>query len=89
MSTNNSLVQIQIKTPPTRVEHRLQTGTTTSISIDRKNLEKELLHEIKGEVRFAESDCGLYASDASNYRMIPLGVILPKDAKDVETAVAL
>ena len=89
MSTNNPLVQIQIKTPPTRVEHRLQTGTTTSISVDRESLEKELLRELKGEVRFAEADRGMYASDASNYRMIPLGVILPKDAGDVETAVAL
>lgn len=88
-STNSSLVQIQIKTPPTRVEHRLQTGTTINISIDRKNLEKELLHGIKGEVRFTDADRGLYASDASNYRMIPLGVILPRDADDVETAIAL
>ena len=87
--TNNSLVQIQIKTPPTHIEHRLQTGTTQRLSIDRKNLKKELDQQIKGEVRFAEADRGLYASDASNYRMVPLGVILPKDAEDVERAVAI
>ena len=30
----------------------------------------------------------MYASDASNYRMVPLGVVLPKDSDDVVAAVA-
>ena len=29
----------------------------------------------------------MYASDASNYRMVPLGVVLPKDSDDVVAAV--
>ena len=28
----------------------------------------------------------LYATDASNYRQLPIGVILPRDAADVEAA---
>ena len=28
----------------------------------------------------------LYSSDASNYRQLPVGVILPRDAADVEAA---
>src|SRR5204863_3996811 len=42
----------------------------------------------KGEVRFGSGDRGMYASDAGNYRMIPIGVVLPKDADDVIETVA-
>src|SRR5919199_6789440 len=85
---NGSLVQIQIKAPPTRFENRLQTGTTRTLTVDVKSLEANLRESVRGEVRFKSADRGMYASDASNYRMIPLGVILPKDAGDVEEAVA-
>ena len=46
-------------------------------------LERELRAGIKGEVRFGDGDRGMYASDAGNYRMVPIGVVLPKDADDV------
>ncbi|MGI8466825.1 MAG: FAD-binding and (Fe-S)-binding domain-containing protein [Pyrinomonadaceae bacterium] len=86
---NNLLVQIKTKTPPTKLENRLQTGTTSMLAIDVANLKKELQINVKGEVRFSDADKGMYASDASNYRMIPLGVILPESAEDVETAIAI
>src|SRR6185503_15899805 len=38
---------------------------------------------MKGEVSFSDGDRGLYASDAGNYRMVPIGVVLPRDAEDV------
>lgn len=86
--TSESLVQIQSRISPTHLENRLQTGTASTLTIDIASLEKSLRQKIKGEVRFADSDRGLYASDASNYRMIPLGVVLPKDTDDVVAAVA-
>ncbi|HYK21361.1 MAG TPA: FAD-linked oxidase C-terminal domain-containing protein, partial [Pyrinomonadaceae bacterium] len=52
------------------------------------SLAAELRREVRGEVRFSSGDRGLYASDASNYRMVPLGVILPKDSDDIISAVA-
>ncbi|MCC6328941.1 MAG: FAD-binding oxidoreductase [Acidobacteria bacterium] len=58
------------------------------MKIDVNALTTNLRNSIKGEVRFSEADRGMYASDASNYRMIPLGVVLPKDPIDVEAAVA-
>ena len=88
-NTSTKLVQIETKAPPTILKDRLQTGTTSQLTVDVAGLEKELKSNVKGEVRFSLADRGLYASDASNYRMIPLGVILPKNAEDVETAVAL
>ena len=80
---SDSFVRISTKTPPTRIENRLQTGTTSTLLIDAKALEKELIAGVKGEVRFSDGDRGMYASDAGNYRMVPIGVVLPKDIDDV------
>src|SRR3954447_14333041 len=86
---SNSLIQITTKRPPTRIENRLQTGTTDTISIDVRGLELELRSVMRGEVRFGGGDRGLYASDAGNYRMVPIGVVLPVDADDVLQTVAV
>jgi len=39
-------------------------------------------------VRFDLGSRALYAADSSNYRQLPVGVILPRDAADVEAALA-
>ena len=39
-------------------------------------------------VRFDLGSRALYAADASNYRQLPVGVIFPRDAADVEAALA-
>jgi FAD/FMN-containing dehydrogenase/Fe-S oxidoreductase len=82
------LVTITTKTPPTQIKNRLQTGTTSHLTVDVGALEIDLKAALKGEVRFGGADRGMYASDASNYRMVPLGVILPRDADEVVAAVA-
>ncbi len=46
-------------------------------------LEARLRAAIKGEVRFDAGSRALYATDASNYRMPPIGVVLPRDREDV------
>ena len=38
--------------------------------------------------RFDSGSRALYASDSSNYRQIPIGVVFPRDAADVEAALA-
>jgi FAD/FMN-containing dehydrogenase/Fe-S oxidoreductase len=83
------LVTITTKTPPAQIKNRLQTGTTRQLTVDVGALELDLKATLKGEVRFGGADRGMYASDASNYRMVPLGVILPCDANDVVAAVAV
>lgn len=52
-------------------------------------LEAELRKAIRGEVRFDAGAKALYATDASNYRQIPIGVIVPRDEADVINAVEL
>ncbi len=52
------------------------------------DLEKELKREVKGEVRFDRGSRALYATDGSNYRQVPIGLVLPRDEEDVVAAVA-
>lgn len=60
----------------------------TSMEIDVDALERELRTKVRGEVRFDEGSRGLYTTDASNYRQVPIGVVLPKDKNDVVKTVA-
>src|SRR5829696_6853588 len=58
----------------------------------RKNLnslalQAELRERVKGEVRFDAGTRAIYAHDSSNYRQVPFGVVVPKDAGDVVAAV--
>ncbi len=53
------------------------------------SLEKELLATIEGEVRFDKGSRALYATDGSNYRQVPIGVILPKNENDILQTLAL
>ena len=52
-------------------------------------LRQALEREIQSEVRFSLADRALYATDASNYRQLPYGVVLPKSAEDVVATVRL
>ncbi len=52
-------------------------------------LEKELQKAIGGEVRFDTTSRALYATDGSNYRMVPIGVVIPRTVDDVVATVAL
>src|SRR6266487_4556956 len=51
-------------------------------------LERELARTVRGEVRFDRGARALYATDGSNYRQIPIGLVIPRDAEDVRAAVA-
>src|SRR6185312_14310049 len=51
-------------------------------------LEAELKRHVSGEVRFDRGSRALYASDGSNYRQIPIGLAVPRNADDVIATVA-
>jgi FAD/FMN-containing dehydrogenase/Fe-S oxidoreductase len=52
-------------------------------------LEAALRRHLRGEVRFDNGSRALYATDGSNYRQVPIGVVLPKDTDDVIAAIAI
>jgi FAD/FMN-containing dehydrogenase/Fe-S oxidoreductase len=80
---SDSFVRITTKSPPTHIDDGMQTGTTSTIVLNVEALENDLRAGMKGEVRFSDGDRGMYASDAGNYRMVPIGVVVPKSADDV------
>jgi FAD/FMN-containing dehydrogenase/Fe-S oxidoreductase len=52
-------------------------------------LERRLKAEIAGEVLFSSFDRGRYATDASHYQVMPVGVVVPHSIHDVTRAMAL
>jgi FAD/FMN-containing dehydrogenase/Fe-S oxidoreductase len=52
-----------------------------------KAVQKELRNAVSGEVRFSDGDRAMYAYDASVYRVMPVGVVIPKTIEDVERTV--
>ena len=56
---------------------------------DSPDLARALKRDIRGEVRFDLGSRALYATDGSNYRQIPIGLVVPRDADDVVAAVAV
>jgi FAD/FMN-containing dehydrogenase/Fe-S oxidoreductase len=53
-----------------------------------KALEEVLLSKVEGEVRFDAGSRALYATDASNYRQPPIGIVIPKSVDDVVHTIA-
>ena len=52
-------------------------------------LESDLKDIIQGEVRFDDGSRALYSTDASNYRQIPIGVVVPKTKEDIVQTIKL
>ncbi len=54
----------------------------------RRALAAALARATDGEVRFGAGDRALYATDASNYRQVPLGVVLPREPAELPDILA-
>ena len=62
---------------------RIRTVVTETPGLDPKALAAELKAALAGEVRFDDGSRALYATDSSNYRQVPIGVVIPKTRDDV------
>jgi FAD/FMN-containing dehydrogenase len=62
---------------------------TSRLNLDAAALERELRNTIRGEVRFSDGYRALYSTDSSNYRQIPIGVVVPRDRSDVIATVSV
>ena len=52
-------------------------------------LQRRLKAEVAGDVAFDRFTRGRYATDASHYQIMPVGVVLPRSIADAERAIAL
>lgn len=68
----SDLVQIHSSEPEKRARE-----------VDSAGLRRALTKAIEGEVRFDRASIGLYATDSSNFRQIPIGVVVPGTEQDV------
>ncbi|MBO0775881.1 MAG: FAD-binding oxidoreductase, partial [Actinobacteria bacterium] len=56
---------------------------------DIRQLERDLAARVDGEVRFDAGSRGAYSTDGSNFRQVPLGVVLPRSVDAAAETVAV
>jgi FAD/FMN-containing dehydrogenase len=69
-----TLVSVDTAMPVPRANSRL---------VDADALRRDLEQQLEGEVRFDSVSRALYSTDASVYRIEPLGVVIPKTREDL------
>jgi hypothetical protein len=57
--------------------------------VDTSALRSELAERVDGEVRFDSGARAVYAQDASNYRQVPIGVVVPRTVDAAVAAIAV
>jgi FAD/FMN-containing dehydrogenase/Fe-S oxidoreductase len=73
---------------PTSGSRRMRFGSHAWPDEARDALAADLRSRISGEVRFDGASRALYATAGSNYRQVPLGVVIPRTVDDVVETVA-
>ncbi|HET8599122.1 MAG TPA: FAD-linked oxidase C-terminal domain-containing protein [Segeticoccus sp.] len=68
---------------PAHPDARFSTRMVAVDEVNVKGLEAHLKRHVKGEVRFDEGTKAMYANDSSNFRQVPIGVVVPKTLDDV------
>jgi FAD/FMN-containing dehydrogenase/Fe-S oxidoreductase len=88
MSTNLTVLREETETK--RFSRLEQDDSRTAINRSQvKTLEADLKKRIHGEVRFDKGTRAIYSTDGSNYRQVPIGVVIPRHAEDVVTTMEL
>jgi FAD/FMN-containing dehydrogenase/Fe-S oxidoreductase len=65
-------------------------GPRTQASVSTpEGLRAELERQLRGDVDFSAGTRAVYATDSSNYRQSPIGVLFPRDHADVVTALRI
>jgi FAD/FMN-containing dehydrogenase/Fe-S oxidoreductase len=78
---------IYLREEPATASHPPYRAEAAAVDADR--LASALRAVVRGEVRFDAGSRALYATDGSNYRQPPIGVVIPRDADDVVRAVGV
>jgi len=64
-------------------------GRAALAHLDVRALERDLKDRVDGEVRFDPGSRGAYSTDASNYRQVPIGVVVPRTVEAAVDALAV
>ncbi|HUJ96896.1 MAG TPA: FAD-binding oxidoreductase, partial [Stellaceae bacterium] len=91
----SDVVQYSDRRPAERARLKAATGSREAAEFvpfseaQAAALARSLKRSIGGEVRFGRGDRALYATDGSNYRQVPIGVVIPGSVQDVLATMAL
>src|ERR1044071_7839909 len=88
---SDALPSFPVDTRRRKELRRIEEASTSkynSSTIAAGGLAAELRKQLRGEVRFDDGSRALYATDGSNYRQVPIGVVVPSNADDVVATVA-
>ncbi|MDQ3850516.1 MAG: FAD-binding oxidoreductase, partial [Actinomycetota bacterium] len=68
---------------PARVHDGVGGTQAAEDVVDVAGLRSRLERTVRGEVRFDAGSLAIYANDSSNFRQVPLGVVVPRSVEDV------
>jgi FAD/FMN-containing dehydrogenase/Fe-S oxidoreductase len=68
---------------PAKTDPAIPGPPRARVRIDVRKLERALREAVTGEVRFDAASLAMYANDSSNFRQVPIGVVVPKTLDDV------
>lgn len=71
------------------IVNKVEGGELKKIKIDAEGLERDLRRTLEGEVRFDNGSRAMYAAAGGNYRLVPIGVVIPRTEQDVVSAVSV
>lgn len=74
---------------PLTMMETASTRKVNSSNVDADGLAAALRRSIAGEVRFDNGSRALYSTDSSNYRQVPIGVVIPRSVEDVIETVSV
>src|SRR5579885_1099962 len=60
-----------------------------NVAVVMPGLERRLKAELSGDVHFDRFARGRYATDASHYQIMPVGVVAPRTVEEAERAIGL
>jgi FAD/FMN-containing dehydrogenase/Fe-S oxidoreductase len=81
-----SVARQRVREVPAKTDPAIPGAPRGSVTIDVRALKKALRAQVEGEVRFDPGSLALYANDSSNFRQVPIGVVIPKTLDDVVAA---
>src|SRR5581483_11102795 len=70
-------------------DSRFRTRPVGTLELDARRLARELAAVVEGEVRFSPGSRALYTTGGSNYRQVPIGIVIPRSVEDVVSHVAV
>jgi FAD/FMN-containing dehydrogenase len=71
------------------IVNKVEGGERKKIKMDAEGLERDLRRTLEGEVRFDNGSRAMYAAAGGNYRLVPIGVVIPRTEQDVVSAISV